>query len=195
MTDRDLMQMALDALEPATRPIEEAAIQALRDRLAQPEPEPVAYRYFREIYEIWAGSEGIPLPKTCTEGYLLQLIEQMRDIAKEGLKYTRPLNEQPTCQENRHVADSVAPPETEPVAWVNEIQSAIPNYKELAWEKDKQAIKSTPLYTAPPKREWVGLTDDEIYEYADKFLYQHGSNYGIKSFGKAIEAKLKEKNT
>ena len=48
---------------------------------------------------------------------------------------------------------------------------------------------------APPKREWVGLTDAEIYDYADKFLYQHGSNYGIKSFGKAIEAKLKEKNT
>jgi hypothetical protein len=45
------------------------------------------------------------------------------------------------------------------------------------------------------KREWVGLTDEEIYDYADKFLYQHGSNYGIKSFGKAIEAKLKEKNT
>jgi hypothetical protein len=45
------------------------------------------------------------------------------------------------------------------------------------------------------KREWVGLTDDEIYDYADKFLYQHGSNYGIRSFGKAIEDKLKEKNT
>jgi len=43
--------------------------------------------------------------------------------------------------------------------------------------------------------EWVGLTDEEIYEYADKYLYQHGSNYGIKAFGKAIEAKLKEKNT
>ena len=49
-------------------------------------------------------------------------------------------------------------------------------------------------YTPRPKREWVGLTDDEIYDYADKFLYQHGSNYAIKSFGKAIEAKLKEKN-
>jgi hypothetical protein len=49
--------------------------------------------------------------------------------------------------------------------------------------------------TAKRKHEWVGLTDDEIYGYADKFLYQHGSNYGIKSFGKAIEAKLKEKNT
>ena len=44
------------------------------------------------------------------------------------------------------------------------------------------------------ERELVGLTDEEIYEYADKYLYQHGSNYGIKAFGKAIEAKLKEKN-
>ena len=51
-----------------------------------------------------------------------------------------------------------------------------------------------PETNAPLKREWVGLTDEEIYDYADKFLYQHGSNYGIKSFGKAIEAKLKEKN-
>lgn len=48
--------------------------------------------------------------------------------------------------------------------------------------------------TAKFGHEWVGLTDEEIYDYADKFLYQHGSNYGIRSFGKAIEAKLKEKN-
>jgi len=62
--------------------------------------------------------------------------------------------------------------------------------------KEEQRIgEVTPIYTAPPKREWVGLTEEEIYDYADKFLYQHGSNYGIKSFGKAIEAKLKEKNT
>ena len=33
------MQMALDALEPAVRPIEEAAVKALRGRLAQPEYE------------------------------------------------------------------------------------------------------------------------------------------------------------
>jgi hypothetical protein len=55
-------------------------------------------------------------------------------------------------------------------------------------------IESTPTMLGSPKREWVGLTDEEIYDYADKFLYQHGSNFGIKSFGKAIEAKLKEKN-
>ena len=43
-----------------------------------------------------------------------------------------------------------------------------------------------PVYTAPPKREWDGLTEADIYE-----------SIGIEDefeFAKAIEAKLKEKN-
>ena len=40
----------------------------------------------RNVYEVWAGSEGIPVPETCAEGYLLQLVEKMRDEAKEGLR-------------------------------------------------------------------------------------------------------------
>jgi len=51
MTDRELMQMALDALEDADQLLEDEgyshalqqeAAKALRDRLEQPEPEPVA---------------------------------------------------------------------------------------------------------------------------------------------------------
>jgi len=40
----------------------------------------------RNVYEVWAGSEGIPVPETAPEAYLLSLIEQMRDESKEGLK-------------------------------------------------------------------------------------------------------------
>ena len=36
-----------------------------------------------EIYEIYAGSEGIPEPVTCPEAYLLSLLQQMVEIAKE----------------------------------------------------------------------------------------------------------------
>lgn len=43
------------------------------------------------------------------------------------------------------------------------------------------------LYTAPPQREWQGLTDEEISE-----LIRNTHNTG--SFVRAIEAKLKEKN-
>lgn len=39
----------------------------------------------RNVYEVWAGSEGIPEPQTAAEAYLLSLVEQMRDAAKEGL--------------------------------------------------------------------------------------------------------------
>jgi len=49
------------------------------------------------------------------------------------------------------------------------------------------------LAAAP--RQWIGLTDDEVYDLADEHLYNGGKNYGILSFYKAIEAKLKEKNT
>ena len=47
----------------------------------------------------------------------------------------------------------------------------------------------TPLYTASPQREWVGLTDEEIDKVAAS------SGYGYIDVARAIEAKLKEKNT
>ncbi len=48
----------------------------------------------------------------------------------------------------------------------------------------------SPLYYALPKREWVGLTDQEIHEIdgyeEDRKMYR---------FARTIEAKLKERNT
>ena len=43
---------------------------------------------------------------------------------------------------------------------------------------------------SPPKREWVGLTDEEIL----KCNWAIGANDMLLNFAKAIEAKLKEKN-
>ena len=45
-------------------------------------------------------------------------------------------------------------------------------------------------YTAPPKREWVGLTDDDIAE-----IRRNGAHSISDKDFRAIEAKLKEKNT
>ena len=47
--------------------------------------------------------------------------------------------------------------------------------------------------TTPPKREWVGLTDEEIKPLCDENHIIYGA-YTV-DFIQAIEAKLKEKNT
>ena len=120
--------------------------EALRQALAQPEQESVICR---NIYEVWAGSDGVPIPETIVEAYLLRLIEQMRDEASKGLK---------------------------------------------------------PSYTAPPNREWVGLTDEELDEAMEYWSDDSRSTYGgarmadgeyvnMRDTWRYIEAKLKEKNT
>jgi hypothetical protein len=53
--------------------------------------------------------------------------------------------------------------------------------------------------SAKMEREWVGLTDEEILQEADKRHARINNNIGndllLISFYRAIEAKLKEKNT
>ena len=62
---------------------------------------------------------------------------------------------------------------------------------------DRNASHSADRYVCecegwePPKREWVGLTDEEIQEMRLKTLDSVATNYETY---KAIEAKLKEKN-
>lgn len=52
----------------------------------------------------------------------------------------------------------------------------------------------SPLYTAPTKREWVGLTDEEVSEIIDKEIGFNSCFGPEESFARAIEAKLREKN-
>jgi hypothetical protein len=84
------------------------------------------------------------------------------------------------------------------------------NAKAVNWLKEKYpelCIKAglcervagrlyTKTLTTPPaaQREWVGLTDTQVYDLADTHLYDGGKNYGILNFYGAIEKALKEKN-
>jgi hypothetical protein len=58
-------------------------------------------------------------------------------------------------------------------------------------------VIETALYTAPPKREWQGLTDEEIKFMYNKAIYENTSVSQFvlfKNFALSVEAKLKEKN-
>jgi hypothetical protein len=52
-----------------------------------------------------------------------------------------------------------------------------------------------PPCNCKPKREWAGLTDDEINHTSVRWTMIDGPGDFLLPFAKAIEAKLKEKNT
>ena len=64
------------------------------------------------------------------------------------------------------------------------------------WIRDSQleAVIATGWVPPAPKKEWVGLTDKDR-EWCDE--HSHGNTSGAKqkAYGRAIEAKLREKNT
>ena len=87
-------------------------------------------------------------------------------------------------------------PKQEPVAWMYQHEDTgltmcvIVQQVGAGFEKNNPRWKKiTPLYTAPPQREWQGLTDEEIDTWN---IVGHES---LREFVRAIEAKLKEKNT
>jgi len=87
------------------------------------------------------------------------------------------------CVDGCIACDARAQPAQEPVATKNNDGVTL----HLGWD---DLPVGTKLYTTPPKREWVGLTDDEREGIAKDY-----SLIGYKSPFKEIEAKLKEKNT
>ena len=84
----------------------------------------------------------------------------------------------------------LAQPEQEPVGYVTiENISSWAQVPSIKWFKKPT---EGPLYTAPPKREWVGLTDEEIEECKINGGLPHAINWRLSV--KVMEAKLKEKN-
>jgi hypothetical protein len=88
----------------------------------------------------------------------------------------------------------------EPVAWITDGGKG-----ELWWHQSSKFDEEgnliglnpddIPLYTTPPKREWVGLTDEEIDAAWRSVDYTVDYEQFRIDVARAIEAKLKEKNT
>jgi hypothetical protein len=84
--------------------------------------------------------------------------------------------------------EALAKQEQEPVAYIN-IEK-----RRLEWAHDYMSwdtptvvnLPRIPLYTTPPQRAWVGLTDEDYIDW--------DGTGNLKQLVEAIEAKLKEKN-
>lgn len=125
----------------------------------------------------------------------LPLVDIGVDVTPEGTHVVAFYNRHDAVQEmfysRFHPLDK---PKQEPVAWA--VLRPDGRVKLLSHQQGVEVdLKWTPLYVAPTKREWVGLTDEDInksWEWAQK-----SSPYGvtrIETFAKSIETKLKERN-
>ena len=79
----------------------------------------------------------------------------------------------------------------EPVAWINDGgKGELWWYQSSKFDEEGNLIgpnpDDIPLYAAPPKKQWVGLTEEEIEHIADSEWEE--------ACVRMIEAKLKEKN-
>ena len=81
------------------------------------------------------------------------------------------------------IYEALAQPEQEPVAWMNDMGTHI----DL-----NVSNRGTPLYTTLPQRTWVGLTQEELSEIYNRTEWDTVNGW---EYERAIEAKLKEKNT
>lgn len=140
MTDRELLQDALDALTyVGDKDIYSDTIDALRARLAQPEND------FNPDWDAMA-----------------VMVEEQQRMAKRI----------------EELEARLAQPEQEPVGIYKVIIDSIRDSSEIV---------------APPKREWVGLTDEE----AQKTFARHNCTISTDLAGilaRAIKKALKEKN-
>ena len=64
------------------------------------------------------------------------------------------------------------------------------NFSQQAVAKEVGKLK---LYTTPPQRTWVGLTEEDLKPICDEWRIVYGA--WMEDFARDIEAKLKEKNT
>ena len=156
MTDRELIQNALDALTyVGDKEIYSDTIDALRARLSQHDD-------FNPDWDAMA-----------------VMVEEQQRMAKRIEELTQLVTSQ-----GIRLMDAEAQPEQKPVAWK---MKGVPAFA-TSRPNDTDSIKWDALYTAPPQREWVGLTGEELQE-----IYQSAGTAHFKFA--MVEAKLKEKNT
>jgi hypothetical protein len=147
---------------------------------------------------------------------LKQCLDLITDLDKEGLilesglifalrdELAKPEQEpfKPDWVNYRQgLADGAAQPEQEPVAWIydwygyksqSETKELVKDWIAAVYSEVSDptigAHNIRPLYTTPPRKEWIGLTDEERNRYR---------SYTLENFGAGVlwaETKLWERN-
>ena len=91
-----------------------------------------------------------------------------------------------------HYREALAQPEQEPVAWL----VTYGGLTHIAYTQPNMVVDThyQPLYTTPPQRTWVGLTDEEIDALHTSIKVRLMGTFDTKDIYRAVEQALKEKN-
>ena len=206
MTDKELLQKALDALEMSHELQDigwvdfeaykltcdadilsklNITIEAIKARLAQPEP---------VMWQNAALRLGEDLSTVGPDGYYNMTAKQWLDWALSvTTKIQIDYMQLGACEEKSRkdyiglilgvrVDDASVIIKTKNKDNAKYLCNELLNEKEIYY------------YPAPPKKEWVGLTDMEKYEIQSLKWWDWEDTFDVDGYTRAVEAKLKEKN-
>ena len=176
---REEVKQALTALQESWRTdLGDIAIKTLRARLGAPEPErplklgDMEQRAFDQECGFLSATQPEPDYRDVVIKGDLWRIEFLPDHAASVVLVK---------------ANYEAQSEPKLVAYLRRKEFAF-GYEQV----DREDHGAIPVYTAPPQREWQGLTDEEYEAMAE--TYVTNCYFDTLKYAKAIEAKLKEKN-
>jgi hypothetical protein len=179
MTDKETLKLALDDLmveyDMERTSFAKRVDEIFKQALAAPVQDSTCNNSLRE--------QGKAYPRTCKKckfGPCIALanlaLDKKAENARElGLDYEPAPVQEPVGEVNRYGLDSHGR-----------------KWHGIHWyDPNVDVAHGTKLYTTPPaaQRQWVGLTQDEFRDFASTL------DYGTGGLIRAIEAKLKEKNT
>jgi len=131
-----------------------------------------------EAIEVLEDASAEMLMETGDKNYYVEAIAVLRQALVDA---------DDTSQER---VDEIVKDEHEPVAWANSFD--LQNF-DMKVRTGPDLHHTVPLYTAPPKKEWVGLTDDDViyFRYQATFCDEFDAAF----MAELIEKDLREKNT
>jgi len=134
----------------------------------------------------------VSMPKQSEQGEIMNKI----DLIIDALELARNEIHDPTLwtdKVDKALAAARELRELKPVAWMTNSEHEYSIDYKFNWLQTP--LHDIPLYTAPPRKPWVGLTDEEILSAAEEVPITciRQRDYDL-HFAPIIEAKLKENN-